>query len=214
MATQWIALAKIVGPIVKEIRQEFVDWTCSRPADGEEPNLTSKDGWFVVKEEDAKARMQVLGDLLESHAHRPPVIYYEKLLDPWTAGPLFVLYTMLRNRNLNLRVARGDVLDYLLIQPDRWDDFKEAILNITQARSFHDTEIELERLISHLLQCGLAWERLLSGDRAIIVSFRSMDTGWLDAEVSASQLALPSWYESKSVVEAKKGKTEDGESSL
>jgi hypothetical protein len=197
MATQWISLSKIAGPLVRRLRQDMLTWTSAGPADGEEPQFINGD-LFLVKDEPAKKKMRQLEAFLEARAHQPPILYYEKLMDPWTAGPTFQIYHTLRNRNANLRFARSDSLILLLIEPSCWSDFTEELLHIQGERAWGAVEAEFEVLIAHVIHCAASWEKLLSAhgiDRAIIISSRSVDVGWNDEDVINGCKGLPSWYE-------------------
>ena len=198
MSTHWITIAKVAGPLVNLIRGEMLNWTAAGPGDGEEPKSVNGDV-FLVKEKHSVRRMHELAGLLETNATLPPIVYYERLIDPWTVCPLLVIYTEFRERQANLRLARSDGLDYLLIQPSFWPNFKEELLRIQTRRCTGNAQNrEHELLIAHIINCAVAWESLLSAHgihQAIVMTSQGVAPSWLDSEVVAMSEKIPPWYE-------------------
>jgi hypothetical protein len=197
LGTHWISFAKITGPLVPRLRHEMLRWT-SKPADGDEPQWVNGDT-FLVKEPTAIARMQSLAHLFEAKATAPPIVHFERVLDPWTVCPILTIYGQLRGRDANLRIARSDVLDYLLMQPCNWSEFIEQLRRLRADQctgNEHHSEYEL--LISHLFDCANSWETLLAKNgiaRAILLIGQAVGGSWLDEEVVANSTSMPVWYD-------------------
>ncbi len=197
MAIHWVTLTKIAGPLVARISQDILTWTPNGPPEGEEPASIGSDS-DEVKDENSIKSLRRLPALLEVQAPRPPVIYFEKILDPWTTAPLLVVYNALRGRKGNLRLASSDGLDMLLIQPSCWSGFVEELLRIqTEQFPGGPKATEFEVLFGHIVHCAISWEPLLSahGIRQAMVFFsRALDISLLDSELIEGCIPLPSWY--------------------
>ncbi len=138
-----------------------------------------------------------LDELLEQNAHRPPIVYYEKRADPWTAGLLFQTQRLFKNSPVETRLLMSDRISFLFIKPNDWGQFDVIFDHIREERDFGETEMEYELFVNHLAECSMSWETLLlhhQTKRAILVTSRTVDTSWLDEEVLASQNELPTWF--------------------
>ena len=197
MATHRISLAKIAGPLVTSLREEFLSWTLI-PPDGVEPRWISGED-FLVKDQRAVERMTQILQLIQSNARLPPVIYFENLIDPGTVCPVLRVYVELHGRNARMRLARSDIVDCLLIQPRSWESVLEDLSDARVRHSYedHPGPAEYELMITHMLHCAWSWETVLAKqalDRAMIVSSAVVAPGWLDDDVISNCTTLPGWY--------------------
>jgi hypothetical protein len=188
---------KIAGPFVSILRKEIVSWTLPRPADGEEPQYVSGDLFLVQRETDLK-RMQQLVDQLSYEEPAPPLVYFARLLDPWTVAPVLSIYSALRGRGMRLRLARSDSLDCLFIHPSDWASLLNELARYRNERENNAPEQqERDRLFVQLTECAGSWENLLSAtyiERAVLIASLAIGGSWLDEEVLEGSLVLPSWY--------------------
>lgn len=197
MGLHWITFAKIAGPLVPRIRQEMLDWA-PKPADGNEPK-SANGSVFLVTEPASIERMHTLAHMLQVHAIAPPIVHYERLIDPWTVAPILWVYERLRGLDANLRVARSDALGYLIAQPRDWVAFMERLDTLrTKIYSGDGFSVEDRRLFAHIVECAASWEALLAAsgvERAVLVLGEGVGGSWLDEEVKAAVTELPTWYD-------------------
>jgi hypothetical protein len=116
MATTWVTVAKLAGPVVGELRRLFrrwierVDARCSAVEqayrDVREQVLARgarrRSGYKVSTSEEYRSRIEAIGnaryygrtlaemselqEAIEAHADRPPIVFFRKYVDPWTIG--------------------------------------------------------------------------------------------------------------------------------
>lgn len=188
---------KLAGPIIHHIRAEMCSWTTSGPPDGEEPRWVNG-SIFEVSEPRFVRRMESLSVQLEENAHEPPIVFYDRFVDPWTFGPALEIYTRLRGQNAGIRLARSrNSVEYLLIQPQNWGRFTEYLLQLHEEIQRQGVHPESINLIDRLRMCALAWDKLLSRTqicRAVLIICRSIDISWIDEDV-LNGCNVPKWYD-------------------
>jgi hypothetical protein len=200
MATTWITLAKIAGPLVGEVERLFRRWA---EYDAGAPSVARKlrvpaDGNPGVADPAIVAEMVALIEDLERHAEAPPVVYFARYVDPWTTAAS-LSFTSAGGPLAGVRPVLSADVDLAFFRPSRRRKLKGSIEADLRAgdRSNRFPNFEAYQFANQLYNCLIAWEDVLEARGAktgVVLAFQSVGGLWLDEEVEASARTLPSWF--------------------
>jgi len=168
----WITMAKVAGPLAREVERLVAGWSASALDRGDGPR---------VEDPAAVSSMLALADALERHAEAPPVVAFVRFVDPWTtAGALHftsrlgVEAATALSDSIDVAFLGGPALSALRprLRPDR------LLLGIG-GRSSTPEERWLE---SRGVETGL------------VLAFRPVGGCWTDEDVEAGGRSLPAWF--------------------
>jgi hypothetical protein len=212
MSTNWITVAKLAGPVVRLFEEKFAAWRSELVE--KSLRLTYKDlggKKFVVESTKYLESGQdgpIVSDMLrlsreiESHADRPPVVYFRKYLDPWSSGPGFFFtadWEMGEFKDDAYRVPSSRItLAFLrLTKRSRLrEELADELRLIRRRRAVGD--VEWRWYLRALRECVAAREPFLEShglETALVLSFETMGGYWDDEEVIRESSGFPAWLD-------------------
>jgi len=183
----WITMAKVAGPLAREVERLVAGWSASALDRGDGPR---------VEDPAAVSSMLALADALERHAEAPPVVAFVRFVDPWTtAGALHftsrlgVEAATALSDSIDVAFLGGPALSALRprLRPDRLLLGIGGRSSTPEERWFGD----------NLRHVATAWEGLLESrgvETGLVLAFRPVGGCWTDEDVEAGGRSLPAWF--------------------
>jgi hypothetical protein len=193
MSTTWITTVKVAGPCCNDLTERVNKWH-EAARQGTEA-IESVPALHSPMTDATEIEIRRLLSLLEAHATRAPVVFFNRHLDAWTMAHEFLLNPGSPINHLTRTLTCND-LTLFFLSLDMEEELRDRLCELLVENAAGAQSEETRMLFTVLRQCLLSWHALLQFHNipsALLLFIERVGASWMDREVVSECSSMPEW---------------------